>query len=93
MRSLDRLAIAASTRALKMKESMEDALTSKKHGDSQVVVALILIVVAIGLAIIFRNQVNAIIADVADRVSKAVSELAAGATTQPEITTPVTPKA
>lgn len=93
MRSLDRLAIAASTRALKMKESMEDALTSKKRGDSQVVVALILIVVAIGLAIIFRNQVNAIIADVADRVSQAVSDLAAGATTTPEITTPVTPGA
>lgn len=87
MRSLDRLAIAASTRALKMKESMEDALTSKKHGDSQVVVALILIVVAIGLAIIFRNQVNDIIATVVKKVSDAVENLATVS-----VEPPVTPK-
>ena len=74
MSKLDRLAIAAKTRATMLK----DSLTSKKLGDSQVVVALVLIVVAVGLAFIFRNQVNIIIANVASRVQKAVNDLATG---------------
>jgi hypothetical protein len=74
MNKLDRLAIAAKTRATMLK----DSLTSKKLGDSQVVVALVLIVVAVGLAIIFRNQVNIIIANVASRVQEAVNDLAKG---------------
>lgn len=74
MNKLDRLAIAAKTRATMLK----DSLTSKKLGDSQVVVALVLIVVAVGLAIIFRNQVNIIIANVASRVQEAVNSLARG---------------
>ena len=74
MNKLDRLAIAAKTRATMLK----DSLTSKKLGDSQVVVALVLIVVAVGLAIIFRNQINIIIANVASRVQEAVNDLANG---------------
>ena len=74
MNKLDRLAIAAKTRATMLK----DSLTSKKLGDSQVVVALVHIVVAVGLAIIFRNQVNIIIANVASRVQEAVNDLAKG---------------
>lgn len=74
MNKLYRLAIAAKTRATMLK----DSLTSKKLGDSQVVVALVLIVVAVGLAIIFRNQVNIIIANVASRVQEAVNDLASG---------------
>lgn len=74
MNKLDRLAIAAKTRATMLK----DSLTSKKLGDSQVVVALVLILVALGLAIIFRNQVNIIIANVASRVQEAVNSLASG---------------
>lgn len=74
MNKLDRLAIAAKTRATMLK----DSLTSKKLGDSQVVVALVLIVVAVGLAIIFRNRVNIIIANVASRVQEAVNSLASG---------------
>lgn len=75
MNKLDRLAITAKTKATMLK----NYLTSKKPGDSQVVVALVLIVVAVGLAIIFRNQVNIIIANVASRVQEAVNDLAAGA--------------
>lgn len=74
MNKLDRLAITVKTRATMLK----DSLTSKKLGDSQVVVALVLIVVAVGLAIIFRNQVNIIIANVASRVKEAVNDLASG---------------
>lgn len=78
MNKLDSLAITAKTKALMVKESMKEALTSKKMGDTQVVVALILIVVAVGLAIIFRNQINIIIANVATRVQEAVNDLASG---------------
>ena len=79
MNKLNILAITARTKAFMMKESMKEALTSKKLGDSQVVVALVLIVVAVGLAIIFRNQINIIIANVASRVQEAVNDLASGA--------------
>lgn len=54
------------------------AVVSKLPGDSQVVVALILIVVAIGLCIIFRNEVNTIIQNVAGKVTDAVNNLSAG---------------
>lgn len=81
MNKLDRLAIAAKTRATMLKDSFKESLTSKKLGDSQVVVALVLIVVAVGLAIIFRNQVNIIIQNVATRVQKAVNDLANGTIT------------
>ena len=74
MNKLDRLVIAAKTRATMLK----DSLTSKKLGDSQVVVALVLIVIAVGLAIIFRNQVSIIITNVASRVQEAVNDLAKG---------------
>lgn len=75
MNKLDRLAIAAKTRATMLK----DSLTSKKLGDSQVVVALVLIVIAVGFAIIFRNNVNDIIKAVASKVQEAVNDLAEGA--------------
>lgn len=55
-----------------------NTVVSKLPGDSQVVVALILIVVAIGLCIIFRNEVNTIIKNVAGKVTDAVNNLSAG---------------
>ena len=55
-----------------------NTVVSKLPGDSQVVVALILIVVAIGLCIIFRNEVNTIIQNVAGKVTEAVNNLSAG---------------
>lgn len=75
MSRLDTLLISMKTKAATLKNS----LVSKQHGDSQVVVALILIVVALGLAIIFRNEVNDIITSIADRVGEAVNQLADGA--------------
>lgn len=79
MNKLDRLAIATKTRATLLKDSFKESLTSKKLGDSQVVVALILIVVAIGLCYIFRKQVNDIIELVATNVKTAVNNLSSGA--------------
>ena len=74
MNRLDKLAINAKIKAAAFKES----LTSKKMGDSQIVVALILIVVAVGLAIIFRNQINEIITNVAKYVQETVNNLGNG---------------
>lgn len=74
MNRLDKLAINAKVRATAFKER----LASKKMGDSQIVVALILIVVAVGLAIIFRNQINEIIKNVANYVQNAVQQLGNG---------------
>ena len=81
MNRLDKLAINAKIKAAAFKES----LTSKKMGDSQIVVALILIVVAVGLAIIFRNQINSIIQNVATYVQKTVNSLGAGNLTNVDI--------
>lgn len=58
--------------------AVKQKITEKMSGDSQVVVALILIVVALGLCIIFRNQVNTILQNIATRVSDTVNSLAAG---------------
>lgn len=77
MNRLDKLAINAKIKAAAFKES----LTSKKMGDSQIVVALILIVVAVGLAIIFRNQINIIIKNVATYVQNTVNALGKGTVT------------
>lgn len=74
MNRLDKLAINAKIKA----EAFMESLKTKKMGDSQIVVALILIVVAIGLAIIFRNQINKIIQNVAAHVQDAVNDLSNG---------------
>lgn len=79
MNKLDRIAIAAKTKVSMLAEKVKDSLTNKNFGDSQVVVALVLIVVAVGLAIIFRNQVNGIVQLVAKRVKDVVTTLANGA--------------
>lgn len=75
MNRLDRLVISAKNRATVIKNS----LMEKEFGDSQVVVALILIVVAIGLCFVFRNQVNNIIQGVANKVNTAINALSSGA--------------
>lgn len=77
MNRLDKLAINAKIKAAAFKES----LTSKKMGDSQIVVALILIVVAVGLAIIFRNQINIIVKNVATYIQNTVNALGKGTVT------------
>lgn len=82
MNRLDKLVINAKVRATAFKENIKENLTSKKMGDSQIVVALILIVVAVGLAIIFRTQVNHIIKNVADNVQNAINTLSNKATSE-----------
>lgn len=78
MNRLDKLAINTKIKAAAFKENIKESLTSKKMGDSQIVVALILIVVAVGLAIIFRNQINEIIKNVANYIQNTVNQLGDG---------------
>lgn len=72
MNKLDKLVISAKIKAGMLK----DSLTSKKMGDSQIVVALILIVVAIGLALLFKDQVADIIKKISTTVSTNADDLA-----------------
>lgn len=75
MSKVDKLIIDAN---LKAQEKMEE-LTEKKPGDSQLVVALVLIAVAIGLCIIFRNQIFTIMKDLFNTIGNQINNLTNGA--------------
>lgn len=53
-------------------------VTSKMSGDSQLVVALVLIAVAIGLCIIFRNTIGDVMNNLFATIGKQINDLAAG---------------
>ena len=53
-------------------------VTSKMSGDSQLVVALVLIAVAIGLCIIFRNTIGNIMNSLFTTIGTQINSLAAG---------------
>jgi hypothetical protein len=74
MNALDRFVVSAKIKTIKAKENIKEFLT-KEPGDSQVVVALLLIAVAIGLCLIFKNAAKTIMANVAGQVNTAVSNL------------------
>lgn len=60
---------------------MVKRIASKLHGDSQIVVALVLIAVAIGLCIIFRNQIFTIMNNLFTTIGGQINNLTAGAIT------------
>lgn len=74
MNRVNRLAIGAKIRAAKTL----DSLAEKQHGDSQIVVALVLIAVAVGLCIIFRNTISETMASLFKTISKAITDLSSG---------------
>lgn len=49
---------------------------AKKPGDSQIVVALVLIAVAVGLCIIFRDQINDIMQSLFKTIGESIKALA-----------------
>lgn len=55
-----------------------NSLKGKLKGDSQLVVALVLIAVAIGLCIIFRNSINDIMRNLLNTVTQQINDLSAG---------------
>ena len=55
-----------------------EALTTKREGDSQIVVALVLIAVAIGLCIIFRNSISNVMSNLFNQITGSINNLANG---------------
>ena len=80
MSRVDSLVITAKTKAQFGCRRAKEAVTSKLCGDSQIVVALVLIAVAVGLCIIFREQIETIMANLIGTISKAITDLASGTT-------------
>lgn len=74
MNKINELAIKAKT-ALAVKLN---SLTEKKPGDSQLVVALVLIAVAVGLCIVFRNTISQIMTDLFTTVKTSIDQLSSG---------------
>lgn len=57
---------------------MDSFLNKKREGDSQLVVALVLIAVAVGLCIIFRNTIRNIMNDLLVKVTGTINNLSNG---------------
>lgn len=76
MSRVDSLVITAKTKAQFGFRRAKEAVTSKLNGDSQIVVALVLIAVAVGLCIIFREQIETIMANLINTISAAIIDLA-----------------
>lgn len=57
---------------------VKETVAKKLAGDSQIVVALVLIAVAIGLCIIFRNQIFLIMNNLFTVIGNAITSLTAG---------------
>ena len=78
MSRVDSLVIAAKTKAQLAIECAKEKVTCKSNGDSQIVVALVLIAVAVGLCFIFKDEISNIVKSLANTVSTSISQLASG---------------
>ena len=58
--------------------SIKDKLREKVNGDSQLVVALVLIAVAIGLCIVFRNTINNTMKTLFNKIDGQITNLTNG---------------
>ena len=76
---INKLLINAQCRAYKLQEAMVEKMTEKRNGDSQLVVALVLVAVAIGLCIVFRNQIKTTMTDLFTKISTAITNLTSDA--------------
>lgn len=81
MNKLDTLVIKGQIKAMQAKSKLEEALTnklSKLSGDSQLVVALVLIAVAVGLCILFRETLKDIMTNLFNTIKTAIENLSKG---------------
>jgi uncharacterized alkaline shock family protein YloU len=74
---MDRINSLVISAKIKMAKAFEK-MTSKENGDSQLVVALVLIAVAVGLCIIFRNQISNIMRNALNSISNSINNMLAG---------------
>ena len=72
---LKNLIIKTQCKALALKNTMQEKLVSKTNGDAQLVVALILVVVAIGLCILFQDTIADTMKDVFGKITAAINDL------------------
>jgi hypothetical protein len=79
MNKLDKFIVSAKVKAMQAEKKVTDFLT-KESGDSQVVVALILIAVAVGLCLIFKKTAMDIMSNVKGQVTNAVTNLVSNET-------------
>lgn len=75
---LTSLVIKSKCKAHVAKETVKDFMHGKKNGDAQLVVALVLVAVAIGLCVIFRNSINSLMSDLFNKMSGSIADLSAG---------------
>lgn len=66
-------------KAMRCVRRMARRLFVKEDGDSNIITVLVLSVVAVGLCIIFRNEVKEIIENVCTKTSEAINNLVSGA--------------
>lgn len=72
MKRLDTLVIGAQVKAGK---AVEKLLTKKENGDSQVVVALVLVAVAVGLCVVFQDAIRGLLNNLINSVQGKVNNL------------------
>lgn len=70
--------ISVQNRAIMAGSRMKDRLTNKEDGDSNLVVVLLLIAVAVGLCIIFRDKMKTMLTDIFKSVDDQVGKFTSG---------------
>lgn len=69
------LIIKAQCKALALKNRVAGKITDKENGDSQLVVALILVAVAIGLCLLFRTEIKDAMTDLFSSIGSTIDNL------------------
>lgn len=75
MNKLDSFIVSAKVKGIQTREKIKDSLKFKRPGDSQIVVALVLIAVAIGLCLAFRTQIASIMSQLFSTIKGSIDEL------------------
>ena len=70
--------ISVQNRAIMAGSRMKDRLTNKEDGDSNLVVVLLLIAVAVGLCIIFRDKMKTMLTNIFKSVNNQVNTFTSG---------------
>lgn len=71
--------ISVQNRAIMAGSRMKDRLTNKENGDSNLVVVLLLIAIAVGLCITFRSKISKMLTDIFTTVETQVNTFTTGA--------------
>ena len=70
--------ISVQNRAIMAGSRLKDRLTNKEDGDSNLVVVLLLIAVAVGLCIIFRDKISGLLTKIFNNVNNQVDTFTSG---------------